>query len=106
MTINRYRLTSKVTLPSGTFLADDNSTGTASTAVGVGAPANFGTGSFAQGSGKWGSGAGGAAGGSTTWLQGMELLLDPTGPLYTAIGAGNLVQITAVDDVGHSGLSN
>jgi hypothetical protein len=105
MAINRYRLTSKVTLPSGTFSHDDISSGTPSVTPGVGAPANFGTGSYAQGVGVYGSGAGTVAG-STTWLAGMELLLDPTGTLYTAIGAGNLVQITAVDDVGHSGLSN
>lgn len=106
MAINRYRLNSKITLPAGAFTPDVQ-TGTASTTpLGVGAPANFGTGSFAQASGKWGSGAGGAAGGSTTWLQGMELLLDPTGALYTAIGAGNLTQISTGDDVGHSGLSN
>ncbi len=106
MAINRYRLNSKITVTSGTFLPDDNNSGTASTAVGVGAPANFGTGSYGPaGVGTWGSGAG-AAGGSTTWLQGMELLLDPAGKLYTAIGAGNLTQITSADDVGHSGLSN
>lgn len=106
MAINRYRLNSNVTLPAGTY-ASDVQTGSASTTpLGVGAPANFGTGSFAQGSGKYGSGAGGAAGGSTTWLKGMELLLDPTGALYTAIGAGNLTQITSADDVGHAGLSN
>lgn len=105
MAINRYRLTSKVTLPAGTY-APDVETGTASaTPLGVGSPANFGTGSYGQGAGLWGSGAG-VDGGSTTWLAGMELLLDPTGKLYTAIGSGNLVQITSVDDVGHSGLAN
>lgn len=105
MAINRYRLNTKITLPAGTFTPDVQ-TGTASTTpLGVGAPANFGTGSNAQGANVFGSGAG-AAGGSTTWLQGMELLLDPTGKLYTAIGAGNLTQITSADDVGHSGLSN
>lgn len=106
MAINRYRLTSKVTLPSGTFTPDVQTGAASTTPLGVGSPANFGTGSFAQGSGKWGSGAGGAAGGSTTWLAGMELLLDPAGALFTAIGSGNLVQITSADDVGHSGLSN
>lgn len=108
MAINRYRLNSKVTVASGTFFPDDVNTGTLSTTPGVGAPANFGTGSYGPQGGAvatWGSGAG-ASGGSTTWLQGMELLLDPTGKLYTAIGAGNLTQITSADDVGHSGLSN
>lgn len=105
MAINRYRLTAKVTLPAGTYTPDVQ-TGTASTTpLGVGSPANFGTGSYAQGAGEWGSGAG-PDGGSTTWLAGMELLLDPTKALYTAIGAGNLTQITSADDVGHSGLSN
>lgn len=105
MAINRYRLTSKVTLPAGSFTHDDLVGGTAGTVTGTGSPANFGTGSYAQGAGEWGSGAG-SAGGSTTWLAGMELLLDPAGALYTAIGAGNLVQISSADDVGHSGLSN
>jgi len=102
MAINRYRLTANVTLPAGTFTGDDTTAGTRATTPGVGAPANFGTGSNAQGAGMYGSNGGGA------WLKGMELLLDPTGAVYTAIGAGNLVQIasTTVDDVGHSGLSN
>lgn len=104
MAINRYRLNSKVTLPAGAFTPDVVATGTSVT-PGAGAPANFGTGSNAQGASVYGSGAG-AAGGSTTWLQGMELLLDPAGKLYTAIGSGNLTQITSADDVGHSGLSN
>lgn len=104
MAINRYRLNTKVTLPAGAFTFDDVVGGSAGTVTGTGSPANFGTGSYAQGAGNWGSGAGG--GGSTTWLQGMELLLDPTGKLYTAIGAGNLTQISTADDVGHSGLSN
>jgi len=98
--INRYRLNSKVTLPAGSFTADVITGATAGTTTGIGAPGNFGTGSYAQGSGKWGSGGG------ATWLAGMELLLDPAGALYTAIGAGNLTQITTADDVGHSGLSN
>jgi hypothetical protein len=105
MAINRYRLNSKVTLAAGTY-APDVETGAASTTpLGVGSPANFGTGSYGQGVGKWGSGAG-AAGGSTTWLAGMELLLDPAGSLYTAIGGSNLTQITSADNIGHSGLSN
>jgi hypothetical protein len=94
MAINRYRLTQKVTLPSGSFTPDVTT-----------AAVNYGTGSYAQGASEYGSGDGSVAG-STTWLKGMELMLDPTGALYTAIGGGNLVQITAVDDVGHSGLSN
>jgi hypothetical protein len=106
MAINRYRLTSKVTLPPGTFTGDVQAGTASSTPLGIGSPANYGTGSYAQGANEYGSGAGG--GGSTTWLAGMELLLDPTKPLYTAIGSGNLVLIpnTTVDDVGHSGLSN
>ena len=106
MAINRYRVNTKVTLAAGTWTPDVQ-TGTASTTpLGVGSPANFGTGSFTQGATKWGSGAGGAAGGSTTWLAGMELLLDPSGPLFTAIGSGNLTLVSSADDVGHSGLSN
>ena len=105
MAINRYRLLTKITLPAGAFTADVITGASAGATTGIGAPGNFGTGSNAQGASVYGSGAG-AAGGSTTWLQGMELLLDPAGKLYTANGAGNLTQITSADDVGHSGLSN
>jgi hypothetical protein len=105
MAINRYRLNSKVTLAAGTYTPDVQGGAASVTPLGVGAPGNFGTGSYAQAVGKWGSGAG-SAGGSTVWLAGMELLLDPAGALFTAIGSGNLTQITSADDVGHSGLSN
>lgn len=89
MAIGRYRLNTKVILTAGT----------ASTPVpgspGTGGPDGFGNASTTGGP-LW----------PTTYLQGMELLLDSAGALYAAIGAGNLTLITSADDVGHSGLSN
>ena len=41
-----------------------------------------------------------------TYLAGTTIMLDPAGPLYTAIGAGNLRAYQGQDDVGHAALSN
>ena len=40
-------------------------------------------------------------------IKGTVNELDPAGPLYAAIGAGNLrAWVQGADDVGHQGLSN
>jgi hypothetical protein len=38
-----------------------------------------------------------------TFYRGQLIKLDPTGPLYTAIGAGNLTQVTRTAEAGTSG---
>lgn len=98
--VNKYVLTSKVVLPAGSY-TPSVSTGTAPTTEGVGSPANFGTGSYAQGAGEYGSGDG------VTFEKGTTILADPAGALYTAIGASNLrAFVDGQDDVGHAALSN
>ena len=43
----------------------------------------------------------------TTYLKGQVIMLDPAGPLYTLIGAGNLrAFVDGQDTVGHLCLSN
>ncbi len=90
MALNRYVLTSNVTVAAG-----------AAAAVVAGEPGTGGA-----------SGFGGAptTGGPlwpTTYLAGTAIVLDPAGPLYTAIGAGNLRAFTqGTDDVGHQALAN
>lgn len=106
MALNRYVLTANVTLPSGTFTSDVIESGTPSGTPGVGAPGNFGTGSYAQSASHYGSGAGSVAG-STTWYAGQVIWADPSGALFTAIGSGNLRAFTdGTDSNGHWGTSN
>ncbi len=86
MALNRYVLTSTVTVPAGAFTASSN---------------GFGTGSYAQGAGEYDS-SGGA-----TWIKGQVIYADPAGALYTAIGASNLrTYVQGTDDRGPSGVSN
>lgn len=106
MALNRYVLTANVTLPSGTFAPDVIEGGTPSATTGAGSPANFGTGSYAQSASHYGSGAGSVAG-SSAWYAGQVIWADPSGALYTAIGAGNLrAFIDGTDASGHFGTSN
>ena len=43
----------------------------------------------------------------TTFLAGQAIVLDPAGPLFAAIGAGNLRAFTdGTDTVGHQATSN
>lgn len=94
MAVQRYVLTTDLTLPAGSFTLDASS------------GERVGTGSYAQGAGNWGSGAG-SAGGSTNWYAGQVIWADPAGELYTAIGAGNLRAFRdGTDDVGHAAISN
>lgn len=89
MAVNRYVLTAQVTLAAG-----------AAAIVVAGEPGTGGA-----------SGFGGAptTGGPvwpTTLVKGTAIMLDPAGPLYTLIGAGNLRAFTDADTVGHAALSN
>jgi hypothetical protein len=90
MALNRYVLTSTVTVAAGT----------AATVV-AGEP---GTGGAA------GSGGAPTTGGPlwpTTYLKGQVIVLDPAGSLFTAIGAGSLrAFVQGQDDAGHLSLAN
>lgn len=120
MALARWVVTATVTLPPGAFTADDIQ-GTAGTVTGTGAPANFGTGSYAQGASEYGAGHGTAGGGygtptslaeGLTFIKGQVIWADSSGSggagaLYTAIGAGNLrAYVDGQDTVGHAALSN
>lgn len=92
MAVNRYILLSDVTIPAGTPAT-----------VTAGEP---GTGGAA--------GYGNAAVTPATWsyfpqvfLEGTAIVLDPSGPLYALIGAGNLAAwADGTSNVGHAALSN
>jgi hypothetical protein len=89
MAVNRYILTATVQLAAG-----------AAAAVVAGEP---GTGGAA------GPGNAATTGGPiwpTTLVKGQAIMLDPAGPLYTLIGAGNLRAFIDTDTVGHACLSN
>ena len=91
MALNRYVLTSTVTVPAGTI----------STVVagepGTGGASGFGNTSTSAGYGIF----------PQTFIKGMAIVLDPAGPLFTAIGAGNLRSyVQGQDDVGHEALAN
>ena len=88
--INRYVLTSTVTV----------GTGTAATVVagepGTGSPAGPGN-AATTGGPLW----------PTTYQQGQLIELDPAGTLFAAIGSGNLrAYVQGSDDVGHQALAN
>lgn len=105
MALSRFVLTATVTVPAGAYTADVIQ-GTPGTVTGTGAPANFGTGSYAQSAGHWG------AGGGVTFYRGQVIWADSSGAggagaLYTAIGAGNLrAWVDGQDTVGHAALAN
>jgi hypothetical protein len=102
MALNQYVLTATVTLPSGAFTLG----GSDVIIDQAGAGGGFGTGSYAQSASHYGSGAGSVAG-STTWYRGQIIWADPAGALFTAIGSGNLQQITdGAGTVSHFGISN
>jgi len=91
MALNRYVLTSTVTFGAGT----------ASTVVagepGTGGASGFGNASISAGAEDW----------PVTYIAGTVIVLDPAGPLFTAIGAGNLrAYVQGQDDAGHAALAN
>ncbi len=90
MALNRYVLTSTVTVPAGTpatVVAGEPGTGGA---------AGFGNASTSAGFGLF----------PQTFIEGTAIVLDPAGPLFTAIGAGNLRAWADGEAVGHAGLAN
>jgi hypothetical protein len=91
MTVNRYILTSTVVVPTGTAAA-----------LTAGEPGTGGAAGYSNaattGGPLWG----------TTFAKGQAIMLDPAGPLFSQIGAGNLrAWVDGTDNVGHGGgLSN
>jgi hypothetical protein len=91
MALNRYVLTATVVVPAGTPATPVPGS------PGTGGPDGFGNAATSAGFGLW----------PQTFIQGTAIVLDPAGPLFTAIGAGNLRLFTqGVDDVGHAALAN
>ena len=91
MALNKYVVTSTTTVPAGT-----PSTVTAGE-PGTGGAAGYGNASVSAGVGYF----------PQTFLAGTTIVLDPTGPLYAAIGAGNLrAYVQGQDDVGHASPAN
>jgi hypothetical protein len=90
MAVNRYVLITNVTLAAGTpatVVAGEPGTGGA---AGFGGAPTTGGPVF-----------------PTTLIKGTAIMLDPAGPLYTQIGAGNLrAFVDGQDNVGHAALSN
>jgi hypothetical protein len=90
MAINRYVLTAQVTVAAGApavVVAGE---------PGTGGPSGFGS-APTTGGPIW----------PTTYMKNQVIMLDPAGPLYTLIGAGNLrAFVQGQDDVGHACLSN
>ena len=91
MALNKYTLTSTVTIPAGTItmpVAGEPATG---------GSAGFGNASISSGPALF----------PTMFVAGQVVVLDPAGPLYAAIGAGNLKPFTAAQETGGSlGVSN
>ena len=84
MAVNRYVLTSTVAVAAGTATADSlNGNGSMTT------PAT----AWTQ---LW----------PTTYYAGQAILLDSSGKLYAAVGAGNLRAYADTDAVGHAAISN
>lgn len=81
-TPGHYVTTSQVTLSAGAFTPD------------AGSGDRLGVGSYAQGAGSYGSG------GQVIVPKGTRLSLDPSGPLFTAIGAANLAPWSAIQETG------
>jgi hypothetical protein len=90
--LSRFVLTANVTVPAGTI-----TTPVIAGEPGTGGAAGFGNTSTSAGFGLW----------PQTFLAGQAIVLDPAGPLFTAIGAGNLrAYVQGQDDVGHAALAN
>jgi hypothetical protein len=91
MALNRYVVTNTMTIAAGTpitVVAGEPATG---------GSASYGNASISAGAVLW----------PQTFIAGTTIVLDPAGPLYAAIGAGNLrAYQQGHDDVGHAALSN
>jgi hypothetical protein len=90
MAINQYVLTATVTVAAGTpatAVAGEPMTGGLASVAGT----------IAETAGAW------ADPGPRTFLKGQKIMLDPAGSLFTAIGSGNLRQITPLPGDGATG---
>lgn len=109
VSLNKFIVTATTAVPAGTFTSDVIEGGTPGTTTGTGAPANFGTGSYSQGSDKYGSGAG-SAGGATTFIKGQLLVLDSGTPsaLYSCLNGLGILRayVDQSDAVGKDAISN
>lgn len=91
MALNRYVLTSTVTVPAGTAATP------AAGEPATGGAAGYGSAAISAGAVLW----------PTTFIAGTAIVLDSAGPLFAAIGAGNLrAYVQGQDDVGRAALSN
>jgi hypothetical protein len=88
--VQRYVLTAAVTVPAGTAAA------LAPGEPGTGAPAGYGS-AATTGGPLW----------PVSYARGQVIMLDPAGPLYSQIGAGNLrAWADGQDSAGRPGISN
>jgi hypothetical protein len=87
MAINQYVLTATVVVPPGT-----------PTTVVAGEPGTGGASGFGNASTSAGYDVK-----PVTFVKGQKIMLDPTGGLFTAIGGGNLRQITPLPGDGATG---
>jgi hypothetical protein len=91
MALNRYVLTTTVVVPAGTI-----TTPIVAGEPGTGGAAGHGNTSTSAGYGIF----------PNMFVQGTAIVLDPAGPLFAAIGAGNLRAWADTEAVGHAGLAN
>lgn len=92
MPLNRYVLTSTVVVPAGTI-----TTPVVAGEPGSGGAAGYGNTSTSAGAGYF----------PQTFIAGTAIVLDLTGPLYAAIGAGNLMAFRdGTDAIGHAATAN
>jgi hypothetical protein len=90
MAVQRWVLTATVTIPPGTPATPTAGEPETGGAAGHGSATTTGGQLF-----------------SVTFLSGTAIILDPAGPLYAAIGAGNLRPFTdGTDTVSHAATSN
>ena len=90
MALNRYVLTSTVTVPAGTA-----ATVTAGEPA-TGGVAGFGNASISAGAVLW----------PQTFIAGTTIILDSASPLYTALSGSLRPYVQGTDDVGRAGLAN
>ena len=86
MALNRYVLTANVSVPGGAPAA------TVAGEPGTGGAAGYGSSATPLS--------------PATFVKGQAIVLDPAGPWFAAIGAGNLRAFTDTDLVGRDALSN
>jgi hypothetical protein len=88
--LNRYVLTSTVTVSAGTLAAP------VAGEPGTGSPAGPGNSSISAGALLW----------PQTLIAGTPIVLDSASPLYTALSSSLRPYVQGADDVNHAALSN